>query len=262
MRLVLTLLFLASTASACARGELAGPKIPPTFTVKVVNEYGPVAGLRVEVTHFRSEDYAKATTPPPKRPLDATTDEIERVVNNPPRQTHTRVSEKAFTELIAVSTTDQKGIANFSLKVEGEFYLSVGNAAFTDGVTIQVSKDATSGPLTFEWPQKITELSALQGTFLRGWAGSSYTTPLAEATLTLVEMISLRRVGSITTTEAGSFHFNNVPPGKYFLQVKAKDGGINDPDGSIPVVVKSTALRHSLDLTVAQTDCGLLYDKN
>ncbi len=85
-------------------------------------------------------------------------------------------------------------------------------------------------------------------------------TPLAGATLTLLEMVSLKQISSTTAAEDGSFNFGGVPAGSYLLRVKAKNGDINDPDGDIPIRVDEKAKRDSLSLAVAQSDCGLSYD--
>jgi len=121
-----------------------------------------------------------------------------------------------------------------------------------------VSDGVKASLLAFTWPERTYELSNIQGKLLQGYLGSSSTTPLAEATLTLVAMISARAVDSTTTTEDGRFHFGQVSPGMYFLHVKAKEGRSYDPDGYIPIALNRAASLRSLDLTVIQTDCGLL----
>lgn len=166
-----------------------------------------------------------------------------------------------FGDEVTSSVTDTTGTARFQLDKEGSFLLTTDHPGAGIGdVLLDVSGASQSAEAAFQWPETpILTTALLRGRIADGLM-TAKSTPLAGATLTLLEMVSLRQIGSTTAAEDGSFHFGGVPAGFYFLRVKAKNGGINDPYGDIPIRVDEKATRDSLSLAVAQSDCGLSYD--
>jgi hypothetical protein len=162
---------------------------------------------------------------------------------------------------VTSSVTDVTGTARFQLHMNGSFLLTTDHPkAGVGDVLLQVSDRDSSAHMTFQWPETpILTTVLLRGRIADGLM-TSRSTPLVGATLSLLEMISLKQIASTTAAEDGSFQFEGVPAGFYFLRVKAKNGGINDPDGDIPIRVDEKAARDSLSLSVAQSDCGLSYD--
>ena len=108
--------------------------------------------MRVIVVHFRIDNYEKASRGSAKKPLEATTDELERIVNNAPRMKHEPLSTVPFIDLIGSAITDKTGTARFKLKAEGRFDIRVDNpgpADFADA-TLEVSKRAKRADLAFQ----------------------------------------------------------------------------------------------------------------
>jgi hypothetical protein len=162
---------------------------------------------------------------------------------------------------IASSVTDTTGVARFQLNKEGSFLLTTDHPEAEIGdVLLDVSGGSPSAKATFQWPETPILATVLVRGRIADGLMTSKSTPLAGATIALLEMVSLRQVGSTTAAEDGSFQFGGVPAGAYFLRVKAKNGSINDPDGDIPIQVDDKAKRDSLSLVVAENDCRLSYD--
>ena len=266
LKLALFLIVLPKLALACARGELY-IKVPPSFSVQITNDYGPVVALHLQLTHLRSEEYHNAVAPgPQKSPLDNTTDQMAVMTGTTPETTSGRrkkVDIKNYIDVIATAVTDSRGIARFRVKTPGSFMLETDNPGSTLGdITLVISKDASErSPVPFTWPDSaILQTRALQGRIESGLLWST-AVPLGNADLSLRELTSYHEVATATADDDGSFKFHSVPPGIYFLHVKSEGGGTYyDADGDIPIFLDAKAPRDSLSMAVTQTDCGLMYD--
>jgi hypothetical protein len=266
MKQALVILVLSTSALACARGELV-INTSSSFTVRITNRYGPVAGLQLRVTRFRDDEYLKATAmPPPKKLAERAVDRIDRLTSNNPQQNTAALQRRSvniqdFVDVIGTAVTDSNGMAKFELKNVGRFMLDTQHpGASIDDVILNVSDNGPSAALEFKWLESVILLTKeLRGQIADGLM-SSKGAPLSGAEISLHELISLKQISSTRAAEDGSFAMRDVAPGFYFLLVRANNAGINDPDGYIPVMVVREAPRDSLSIAVTQTDCGLMYD--
>ena len=257
-------LFLSVSALACARGEIL-INTSPYFIVRVTNDYGPVVGLRVSVMYFRADEYSKATAEN-RSPLEKTTDAMVDTNEKAPHARSIAARAKAikirdYVDVIATSVTDSNGRAQFHLNKSGSFTLEADHPIADLGdIILNVSGDATSAVVDVVWPTtSILETRTAKGNIEDGLYKSTGK-PLKQSRVSLHELISYKEVAVTDTTENGSFQLPGVPPGFYFLAVKAKEKGPNPPDGDIALVIRASAPRDSLSIAVAESDCGLSYD--
>jgi len=217
---------------------LACVEVPPTYTVPlsfsihVGNGRAPVVGLKLRVTRFKYEQFSSLTN------------EQQRAAD-----------PKQFVELIAESLTDEAGEAHFNIASQGEFDVSPdypGADAFW--ISIHVSPDAKPNTVQVEWPTHILETKRLRGEIHEG-----RNEPL-EARLSLRRLVSYDEVAAAMIAKDGSFDFADVPPGLYFVRVKAREGSSTVASyGDIPIFVSQGATSEQLSIIVAFTDCGLSY---
>jgi len=209
----------------------------------VKNEVGQIAGLKLKVSRFKSDEFMKLS------------DEQRRSAD-----------PNSFEETIAESITDNAGMAQFNLDRTGAFTLSPESpASQLDWVELNVSDQPPSpSPLVeLQWPS----VAILRATQLRGKLAnglfSSRSTPLKNNTLRLHTLVDYREVATITTGDDGSFGFDAVAPGLYFMQILATPEKTDDlyrPHGNIAVYVSPENSRDSLMISTANTSCGLSYD--
>ena len=93
---------VAANAAACS---FSPPEynVSRSFSVHVKNDVGPVAGLKLKVSRFKWSEFEKLS------------DEQQRSADR-----------NSFEEIIAESTTDDMGTAQFKLDRTGAFTLSLG----------------------------------------------------------------------------------------------------------------------------------------
>ena len=171
---LLTSVLFSTTALACARGELL-INVPPSFNVQVVNGYGPVVGLRIKVTHFRIEEYEKATESGRKLPLENAADGMSDIVDNTP-QRHSAVARreavniKNYVDVLATAVTDSTGTVHFDLAPADYLSLEADHPdADLGDIILNVSKDSRfQGPLKLGWPGTFLEAKSVSGTIEDG----------------------------------------------------------------------------------------------
>jgi hypothetical protein len=232
-------------------------EVPHSFSVRVSNGHGPVAGLKLRVTKFRTEEFSKLKMEQPEV---------------------TRVGQ--FVELIAEATTNDQGEARFNLSGLGRFTLQPDHPV-SGFASVDVFVTGRPAPDTVElvWPISTTveteidlgwpTSAILQTTQVRGRI--SYTlmpgriSPTKQEILSLRKFISFEEVAMTTTGEDGSFQFDVVPTGLYFLQMEGKasdtrTGGSPEGHGAIALYVGPESTRDSLLIVADVTTCGLMYD--
>jgi hypothetical protein len=209
-------------------------RVPPSFSVRVTNVHGPVVGLKLRVTNFKSEEFSKLGS------------EQQRVAK--PDQ---------FVELIAESMTDDNGEAHFKLNRSGHFDLQPDHpASRLDWVGLDVVSTAKANTVKLEWPTSaILQTKQLRGRISDGLM-SSRNSPLKQEVLTLHELVSFKQIATTATDDDGSFRFDNVPSGVYFLRLRANE----TTPGDIAIYVGEESQRQSLSIATTYTSCGLSYD--
>ncbi len=224
-------------------GALACSFLPPvhkvsrSFSVHVKNDIGPVSGLTLKVSRFKTEEFEKLS------------DEQQRSAD-----------PKNFEEVIAESITDGTGTAPFDLHRTGAFTLSPESpASQLDWVGLDVSDQPGPPVVELQWPAvAILKTVHLRGKLAKGLF-SSRSTPLKNNALALHTFVDYREVAATTTGDDGAFDFRGVAPGLYFLQLLAT-AEKDKPEGNIAVYVAPDNSRDSLMISMVNTSCGLSYD--
>jgi len=203
--------------------------VPLSFSIHVGNGRASVVGLKLRVTRFKHDEFLSLTS------------EQQRTAD-----------PKQFVQLVAESSTDEAGEAHFNIASPGDFDVLPdypGADAFV--ISIHVSPDAKPDTVQVEWPTHILETKRLQGQIHEG-----RNEPL-EARLSLRRLVSYDEVAAAMIAKDGSFEFADVPPGLYFIRVKAITGLV--AYGDIPIFVSQDATPERLSIMVGFTDCGLSY---
>jgi hypothetical protein len=240
-RLASVFVVMVASAFACTRlATVMG--VSRSFSVHLSNEFGPVVGLKVKVVRLKWEEFNKLSN------------EQVRYLSDTTR----------FEEVVGKSTTDEHGIAHFSLDKTGSFTLMVDSPADQLGwIELRVSDQPESSPLEVKWPSDlILRTSRLHGKLTDGLF-SSRSAPLKGHGLMLHTLIDYRAVAAGVTGEDGAFDFNTVAPGFYFLQIfptSAKADDPYEPEGNIVVYVAPESPRDVLKISTVFTSCGLSYD--
>jgi hypothetical protein len=234
------LLVLATDAVACMTFPTVY-SVSNSFSVHVKNDVGPVAGLKLRVVRFKSEEFNKLN------------DEQQRHISD----------WTAFEEVFAESTTDATGMAHFNVDRTGSFTLSAENPADQLGVELRISDQSQSPPLEVKWPSNLILTTAhMRGKLAKGLF-SSRSVPIKGNALMLHTLIDYRDVAATVTDENGAFDFNVVAPGFYFLQVvptTAKTDDFYKPEGNIVIHVAPESQRDAVLISTVNTSCGLSYD--
>ena len=106
------------------------------------------------------------------------------------------------------------------------------------------------------WPTSaILQTKHLRGRISDGLM-SSRSSPLKQEVLSLHDLVSFKEIAITTTSDDGSFRFDNVPSGVYFLRMRANER----TPGAIAVNVGEESPRLSLSIATTYTSCGLTYD--
>lgn len=213
--------------------------VTPSFTVHVSSLYGPVKGLTLRATRPRDTDLTGLV----------------------PDELNARLLHEPFVRVME-STTDANGDAHFDLDRFGHWYVEPDSLARgLDYVSVFADPHFETRTVNIQWPgSKILETKQLKGRISDGlWF--SHTTALKQAILSVHDFVSLAEVATTTTGDDGSFRFDGVMPGVYFLGVRVKDGGNSSgPHGYIPVYIGGDSPRESLSIETESTTCGLMYD--
>jgi hypothetical protein len=236
--LTISVLSAASCACVISPGEC---KVPRSFKVRVTNDYGPVPGLNLMVTHFREDEYDKLS------------DQKKRFA---------KIED--FIDVVATDETDLNGEAQFHLAAVGKFYLETKHPAkLLEACKLIVSDDDDPfivGLVSLKWPEAVVlQTRSLTGTLSEGL----YWKPLQPTRafhLTLHDLVSYNVVATLTTGRDGAFNFGDLPTGHYFLQIAGDPKQDNAPEGNIPVFINPKSDRNSLAIIISETDCGLMYD--
>jgi hypothetical protein len=239
-RIAMSVVILSAAALACS---FLPPvhKVSRSFSVHVKNNVGPVTGLKLKVSRFKTEEFEKRS------------DEQQRSAN-----------PNNFEEVIAESITDAGGTASFDLHSTGAFTLSPESpASQLDWVGLDVSDQPGSPVVELQWPSvAILKTVRLRGKLVEGLF-SSRSAPLKNNALTLHTLVDYREVAATTTGDDGAFDFKGVAPGLYFLQILATPERTKDfykPEGNIAIYVAPDNSRDSLMISTVNTSCGLSYD--
>jgi hypothetical protein len=251
VRHALAVFLLSASALSCSFFP-AVHKVPLSFSVHVHNDLGPVVGLKLQVTKFKTEEFLKLT------------DEQQRTAR--PEQ---------FVEVIAESVTNASGLAAFNLTTPGNFTFAPNHpASHLDWVGIDVAADATpSSPggmqlspdveptFELEWPvSSILKTKQLRGNLSDGLM-SSRSSPLKRASLSVRELVSYTEVAKMTSTDIGSFQFDRLPRGLYFLQINGSAAKDSDQiRGDVAVYVGADSQRDGFSVATSYSSCGLSYD--
>jgi hypothetical protein len=173
--------------------------------------------------------------------------------------------------VIAESATDASGLARFNLTAPGGFTLAPKHPAnHLDWVELDVVADvtpATQGNESIEsavelkWPSTaILKTRQLRGSLSDGLM-SSRGSPLKQASLSVRELVSYVEVAKLTTSDTGSFQFDNLPEGLYFLQISGGTGkDSHTPGGDISVYISADNKRNGISVATTSSSCGLSYD--
>ena len=207
-------------------------KVPLSFTVRVANDQGPVVGLNLRITNFKSDEFSKYG-------LD------QKRIDDP----------NQFTELIAESVTDSMGEAHFHLTRTGHFNLEPNHpASHLDWVGLNVVANGKAKIVKLEWPKSLVlESKELRGTISDGLMSYS-SAPLKQIVVSLHNLVPFTQLDYTTTSGDGTFQFDDVPPGLYFLHVTGP------VEGDILVNVDRHAPRNQLAIAIEYSTCGLSYD--
>jgi hypothetical protein len=214
-------------------------RVTPSFTVHVSNHYGPIAGLTIRATRPRDPDLTGLV----------------------PDELNARLLHEQFVRVME-STTDANGDAHFDLDRFGHWYVEPDNSASgLDYVSVFADPHFETGTVNIQWPGfKILEVKQLKGR-ISGGLLHSQTTPLKQTILSVHDFVSLAEVATTKTGDDGSFRFDGVMPGVYFLGVRVKAASNSTgPEGYIPVYVGDGSPRESLSIEIELTSCGVMYD--
>jgi hypothetical protein len=218
-------------------------KVPLSFTVRVANAQGPVVGLNLRITNFKSDEFSNYG-------LD------QKRIDDP----------NQFTELIAESATDSNGEAHFNLTRTGHFNLAPDHpASHLDWVGLNVVANGKAKVVKLEWPKSLVlETKELRGTISDGLMSFS-SAPLKQIVVSLHNLVPFTQLDYTTTSGGGTFQFDDVPPGLYFLHIASymmqPPNGVTGPvQGDILVNVDRHAPRNQLAIAIEYSTCGLSYD--
>jgi hypothetical protein len=223
-------------------------KVPLSFSVHVHNDLGPVVGLNLQITKFKTGEFLSLT-------------DEQQSTADPER----------FVEVIAEAATDTSGLARFNLTAPGNFTLAPKHpASHLDWVELDVVADVTpaiqgnagiESAVELQWPSTaILRTRHLRGSLNDGLM-SSRSAPLKQASLSVRELVSYIEVAKLTTSDTGSFQFDNLPEGLYFLQINggtSKDS--HPPRGDISVYVSADNKGDGISVATNYSSCGLSYD--
>ena len=227
---------LVATASACTYSSNP-TKTGRSFSVLVVNEGKPLAGVRVEL----STD--------PK-------------------------GYEASRSLLTIAT-DDAGQSKFHDVKPGRYYVGISDAAFPQSTEIVVDgrrSKAQTEKITFEWPG----VNPLAVRFISGLLNAALRTgePLKDqahptfgalggARLTLSRAVSGEVIETQTASESGSFGFQTVAAGLYMLKVEVQTSErYRDVRGYVPIEVDPDAKTLDLNLFLQPGVCGALAFEN
>jgi hypothetical protein len=168
-------------------------------------------------------------------------------------------------ERVEESITDANGDAHFDLDRPGHWYLEPYNPARNlDTVSVFADPHFEATTVNLQWPSRFLETKQLQGRI-----ASRHTrfpnVPLKQSVVGLYDYVSLKELAKTKTGDDGSFQFDGVGPGIYFLGLNTTDGSHLDwynyyPHGYIPVYIGPDGQRDWLSILAENTDCGLSYD--
>lgn len=208
--------------------------VPLSFSVRVANAHGPVVGLKLRVTNFKSEEFSRLSS--------------EQQRSAKPDQ---------FVEVIGEASTDDSGEAHFNLSTPGHFTLEPDHpASRLDWVGLDVIAKGKRNTVRLDWPTSaILDTKQLRGRISSGLM-SSRSSPLQQKALSLHTLVEFKEIAATITDDDGSFRFDGVPQGVYFLHV----GTSETVHGDIPVYIGAETSRDSLAIATEYSSCGLSYD--
>lgn len=238
MRHLVAVLLLSASALSCSFFPPV-QKVPLSFSVHVKNDLGSVVGLKLRVTGFKTDEFLKLT------------DEQQSTAN--PEQ---------FVVVIAESITDTSGVAHFNLTTPGNFTLEPNHpAGGLNSVVLDVVPDTPPATVEFQWPASaILRTRQLRGHLSDGLM-SSRSAPIRRVDLSVRELISYTEIAASATSDSGSFEFDSLPNGIYFLRVNGgADKRPNQLRGNIAVYIGGDSPRDTLSVVTNYSSCGLSYD--
>jgi hypothetical protein len=216
--------------------------VAPSFTVHVSNRFGPVAGLKLRAN----------------RPKDA---DLSGLI---PEELRARLTNEKV-ERVEESITDANGDAHFDLDRPGHWYLEPYNPARNlDVVSVFADPTFKATTVDLQWPRNYIETRHLQGRITAGLT-LLHKVPLKQSVVGLYDYISLKELTKTKTGDDGSFQFDGIATGIYFLGLNTTDGTTPNWDnhylqGYVPVYIGPDGQRDWLSILAENTDCGLSYD--
>jgi hypothetical protein len=233
---ILAILALSFTSLGCVFFEPEF-KVAPSFTVNVSNRYGLVAGIKLV-----------ATRPKDKLP-DLLSDESRAKLMNE-QVVH-----------VVESVTDANGDAHFVLNWPGHWYLQFDSPGRRSYVSVYVDPNFDATRMYLQWPEsKFLETKLLRGNLSDGLI-FLHKYPLKQVNLSLHKLVSFSEVATTKTSDDGSYQFDKVEPGLYFLGIGMGHGSNKYQErGYIPIYIGDDSPREQLSIAMDATDCGLEYD--
>lgn len=211
--------------------------MPPTFTVIVRDQGEPVAGLKVRVKLDVSEGEGEA---------------------------------------IDEGLTDSKGSFHTEDLPVGVYWVVVGeNTAFQQWHHVTVSRRSLyriSNVLDSSWmPDRVLTVKALHGVVAHfdlavEQEGATSRAPLAKVLLRVKDARSEKVIAEATSRDDGSFAFAGLPHGLYKVEVKLQKDvernmeWIHEGDFALEIRSDADASSDPIELAVAFTSCGLMWD--
>jgi hypothetical protein len=132
-----------------------------------------------------------------------------------------------------------------------------------DSMELDVTAGTEPTSLEMRWPRP----AVLQTKVLRGHISdglfSSHESPLKHKALSLRTLLAFDEIASAQTDDGGSFTFENVPNGLYFLRITLEQPTQEEPygkKGDTVVSIDNSYTREPLSISIAYTSCGLSYD--
>ena len=243
LRRTLAFVLLSGAAFGCSIGSTPR-KVSRVFSVRVSNDFGPVAGLKLKVYRFDSDAYMAL-----------------------PHEQQESAARSKFETVIARAETNANGIADFVLDRTGGFSLTVdGTVSGWSWAELDVSDEHREATVELIWPATALGGAILEVAHLRGRLTkdlrSSRSAPVANTALILHRALDYTPIATTRTGDDGSFKFSDVAPGLYFVQILPSSESNNQWElkGDIALRVSNGSRRESVAVSTEYTSCGLGYD--
>jgi hypothetical protein len=229
---ILFLLNASEFSNACSFSSRP-TEVSANFSVQVLNDTKPIAGLKVELSTEPEGDQHSQT--------------------------------------ISILVSDSMGRAAFRAVKPGLYFIGIKHSAFSPSEEIHVKAHPAKGAakeITLEWPGvELLKVQTLSG-FLDGPISCGQPLedqihprygPMGDVRLTLSSAISEELIESQESSPSGAFGFRPLAAGLYYLNIEPQNKqGERYSMGFVPIEVDSTAKASILNLRVFGAICGSL----